>query len=215
MRASFSPVTIRLAVPSLLLCLALAACDGQLLIRGAAPVPSLPDAGSPDAASPSVGDAARPPPSDAAVGARPDAVVPPPPDAWTAPPPGCDDPIELEVIRLANQARATAGLGALECDPTMVAVARGHSSDMCAQDYFDHTSLDGRSPFDRMREGGVRFSSAGENIAWGQRSAAEVHTSWMNSSGHRRNILGSGYGRIGVGLEECGGSMYWTQIFAD
>jgi len=97
----------------------------------------------------------------------------------------------------------------------MVAVARGHSSDMCERDYFDHTSLDGRSPFDRMRDGGVRFSTAGENIAWGQRSAAEVHRSWMNSSGHRRNILGSGYGRIGVGLEECGGRMYWTQIFAD
>jgi uncharacterized protein YkwD len=86
---------------------------------------------------------------------------------------------------------------------------------MCTRGYFDHTGLDGRDPFDRLRDGGVRFSSAGENIAWGQGSAAEVHDAWMNSAGHRRNILAGDYARIGVGLDRCGGEMYWTEVFAD
>lgn len=131
------------------------------------------------------------------------------------PPTGCATPEEAAVIELANQARASTGAGPLSCDPDMARTARLHSQDMCNQNYFSHTGRDGRSPFDRMRDEGVSYRTAGENIAQGQRDADAVHNAWMNSSGHRANILNGSYGRIGVGLEECGGRRYWTQVFAD
>lgn len=193
------------------------ACTGEVRTE----VPSQPSANEPDAsAAPDAvvagPDAWRSIEPDASTGSSADAGLSSSPDAWTAPRvAGCDEPVEQEVVALANEARAAVGLGPLRCDPAMSAVARAHSTDMCTRRYFSHTSLDGRSPFDRMRDGGVRFRTAGENIAWGQRTAREVHGSWMGSSGHRRNILGSAYGRIGVGLDQCGGRMYWTQIFAD
>lgn len=136
------------------------------------------------------------------------------PDAGPGPgpsPTGCGGPEELEVIDLVNGARSSP----LECDPGMARAARLHSQDMCDRGYFDHNSLDGRSPFDRMRDEGVSFGTAGENIAYGQSTPAEVHRTWMNSPGHRQNILGSAYRRIGVGYAECGGRHYWTQNFAD
>lgn len=136
-------------------------------------------------------------------------------DDMVVPNDGCADPIELEVIANANSARAAQGLDPLTCDPLMTISARKHSVDMCENGYFSHSSRDGRSPFDRMREEGVRFGAAGENIAAGQRSADQVHSAWMGSSGHRANILGSRYRRIGVGYESCGGRPYWTQNFAD
>lgn len=190
----------------------LTACTGELWVEGADREIAQ-DSGVPDAPWPARDDAAAPSAEDA-YAARPDALLPPP-DAWSAPIVGCDDPIEQEVIALVNASRTSMGLGAVRCDPAMTAVARGHSSDMCSRGYFDHTGLDGRDPFDRLRDGGVRFSSAGENIAWGQSDADEVHTAWMNSAGHRRNILDGDYARIGVGLDRCGGEMYWTQVFAD
>lgn len=138
-----------------------------------------------------------------------DPAPPPPP-----PPTDCAGPEEAEVIRLANEARG-ASLTTLECDPDMARTARLHSQDMCDQGYFSHTGLDGRSPFDRMRDEGVSYRTAGENIAAGQRTPDAVHTAWMNSAGHRRNILNGAYGRIGVGYVSCGGRPYWTQVFAD
>lgn len=152
-----------------------------------------------------------PPGTDAGPGSDAGPPVDPPPP----PPSGCGTPEELAVIELANQARASMGLGALTCDPLMTQVARAHSQDMCDNGYFSHTSQDGRSPFDRMRDAGVDFGGAGENIAQGQRNSDAVHEAWMNSSGHRANILNGGYGRIGVGLAECGGRMFWTQVFAN
>lgn len=138
-------------------------------------------------------------------------VDPPPP-----PPTECATPIEAAVIELANMARADVGAGPLSCDEDMARTARLHSQDMCDQGYFSHTGLDGRSPFDRMRDQGVSYRTAGENIARGQRTAEAVHTAWMNSDGHRRNILNPAFGRIGVGYVECPGSgPYWTQVFAD
>ena len=119
------------------------------------------------------------------------------------------------MIDLVNAARTSMGLGMVRCDEAMARTARKHSQDMCNQDYFSHTGLDGSSPFDRMRREGVSFRTAGENIAWGQRTPAAVHEAWMNSSGHRANILNGAFGRIGVGLESCGGRPYWTQVFAD
>jgi uncharacterized protein YkwD len=136
------------------------------------------------------------------------------PDAGPGPgpgPTGCVGPEEQEVIDLVNGERSSP----LSCDPGMARAARLHSQDMCDRGYFDHNSLDGRSPFDRMRDEGVSFGTAGENIAYGQSTPAEVHRTWMNSPGHRQNILGSAYRRIGVGYAECGGQHYWTQNFAD
>lgn len=135
------------------------------------------------------------------------------PDAFTSP--GCGTAVEQAQLALTNAARAEDGDAPLRCDVLMTTVARAHSQDMCDRRYFSHTSLDGRSPFERMRAAGVMFSTAGENIAQGQRTAEAVHTSWMNSSGHRANILNGAYGRIGIGLSECDGRMYWTQVFAN
>ena len=175
---------------------------------GAPPVLRGTDAGPPR-------DAATPPPPPGLT----DAATPPPPSPDAAspmpPPSGCGTPTEQAVLALANEARAASGAGPLACDTLMTTVARAHSQDMCDRGYFDHTALDGRSPFDRMSDAGVRFGTAGENIAQGQRTADEVHTAWMNSSGHRMNILNGAYRRLGVGLAECGGRMYWTQVFAD
>ncbi len=194
-----------------MLAVGVAGCEGTLGIIGEGGDPPRlveHDAGARSDAAfvPVLTDAASPPPPPPAV----DAAVPTPP-----PPTGCGTAPEQEVLALANGARTSMGLSQLTCDPLMTTVARAHSQDMCDQGYFDHTALDGRSPFDRMRDAGVRFGTAGENIAQGQRGPSEVHTAWMNSAGHRMNILGGGYRRLGVGLAECGGRMYWTQVFAD
>lgn len=127
----------------------------------------------------------------------------------------CATEIEREVMTLVNFSRAEFDLEPLRCDPLMTIAARKHSADMCDNDYFSHTSLDGRSPFERMRDEGVEFGSAGENIALGQTTASFVHSSWMGSSGHRANILSGRYERIGVGYVACDGRPYWTQNFAD
>lgn len=127
----------------------------------------------------------------------------------------CGSEFEAEVIELANASRAEEGLEPLECDVDMTIAARLHSQDMCDQGYFSHNSLDGRTPWERMRAQGVRFGRAAENIARGQRTPASVHGSWMNSPGHRANILTRGLRRIGVGHVACGGGPYWTEVFAD
>lgn len=137
----------------------------------------------------------------------------PEPDA--PPPTGCGGAEETQVVELVNATRAMSGLPSLSCDAQMITSARNHSQDMCDQGYFSHTGRDGSQPWDRMRREGVQFRTAGENIAWGQRGPNEVHTSWMNSAGHRANILGNQWGRIGVGYVACGGRPLWTQVFAD
>jgi hypothetical protein len=127
----------------------------------------------------------------------------------------CGNGMEIEVSAFANEARTTEGLNTLECDELMTITARVHSQDMCDQGYFSHTSLDGRTPWDRMREQGVSFGRGAENIAQGQRNALSVHDAWMNSPGHRANILGGGLRRVGVGFVNCNGRHFWTQVFAD
>ena len=91
---------------------------------------------------------------------------------------------------------------------------RAHSQDMIDRNFFDHTNPDGKSPFDRMRDNGLSYSMAAENIAVGYPSPEAVVEGWMNSEGHRANILG-GCKELGVGLA-LGGSYgsYWTQCFA-
>jgi uncharacterized protein YkwD len=119
-----------------------------------------------------------------------------------------------QVVVLTNAQRASAGCPALSVNGTLTSVAQAHSQDMATRGFFDHNSPDGRSPFDRMTAAGYQFRSAAENIAAGQRSPQDVVTAWMNSSGHRANILNCGLTEIGVGYA-TGGSFgtYWTQDF--
>ncbi|UJR81665.1 Transporter [Sandaracinus amylolyticus] len=132
------------------------------------------------------------------------------------PPPECGDPIEQEQLRLTNDERVRAGLSPLVCDPGLTRAARLHSQDMCDQGYFDHDSLDGRTFRDRIDAQDVTWRAIGENIARGQPTPADVHEAWMNSPGHRANIMGEQFGRIGIGHVACGGTgPYWTQDFAD
>ncbi|KGR91389.1 transporter [Ureibacillus massiliensis 4400831 = CIP 108448 = CCUG 49529] len=118
---------------------------------------------------------------------------------------------EQEVIRLVNVERANAGLSALKYDWELSRVAEHKSQDMANKNYFSHTSPTYGSPFDMMKAYGINYSAAGENIAKGQRSPQEVVNAWMNSSGHRANILNSSYTHIGVGFVEDGN--IWTQMF--
>ncbi|MBA2871497.1 putative YkwD family protein [Anoxybacillus calidus] len=116
-----------------------------------------------------------------------------------------------QVIELTNKERARAGLPALKADAQLSAVAQKKSQDMQQNHYFSHTSPTYGSPFDMMRDFGVTYKTAGENIAQGQRTPQEVVTAWMNSPGHRANILNQQFTHIGVGFEQAGN--HWTQMF--
>ncbi|WP_316570099.1 SafA/ExsA family spore coat assembly protein [Neobacillus sp. YIM B06451] len=122
--------------------------------------------------------------------------------------------VEQQVISLTNQERAKHGLKALAHDWELSRVARYKSVDMRNKNYFSHTSPTYGSPFTMMKNFGIAYRSAGENIAAGQTTAAEVVRAWMNSPGHRKNILSRDYTHIGVGYA-AGGSQrhYWTQMF--
>ncbi|WHH61034.1 SafA/ExsA family spore coat assembly protein [Petroclostridium sp. X23] len=121
---------------------------------------------------------------------------------------------ENEVIRLVNAERAKNGLPALKANWELSRVARYKSQDMINKGYFSHQSPTYGSPFKMMESFGIRYSAAGENIAKGQRTPAEVMNAWMNSQGHRSNILSPSYTQIGVGLaKDKNGVAYWTQMF--
>ncbi|WP_079509415.1 CAP domain-containing protein [Mesobacillus jeotgali] len=118
---------------------------------------------------------------------------------------------EQKVVELTNQERAKNGLKPLSLDTELSKVAREKSRDMQSKGYFSHTSPTYGSPFDMMKKFGISYRSAGENIAMGQPTPEEVVKAWMNSSGHRANILNSSYTHIGVGHVANGN--YWTQMF--
>jgi uncharacterized YkwD family protein/spore coat assembly protein SafA len=130
--------------------------------------------------------------------------------------PNIDDvkAMENEVIRLVNVERSKRGLQTLRANWELSRAARYKSQDMATKNYFSHTSPTYGSPFDLMESFGIKFSAGGENIAMGQRTAAEVMNGWMNSPGHRSNILSPAYNEIGVGLaKSANGKYYWTQLF--
>lgn len=116
-----------------------------------------------------------------------------------------------QVIDLTNQQRKQNGLPALQADTKLISVAQKKSEDMQQKGYFSHTSPTYGSPFDMMRDFGVTYRSAGENIAQGQRTPQEVVQAWMNSEGHRKNILSRDFTHIGVGYDPAG--HHWTQMF--
>jgi uncharacterized YkwD family protein/spore coat assembly protein SafA len=121
---------------------------------------------------------------------------------------------EEEVARLVNVERANRGLKPLTLNWQLSRVARTKSQDMINKNYFSHTSPTYGSPFDMMKSFGIKYSSAGENIAKGQRTPQAVMTGWMNSPGHKANILNTSYTEIGVGVaKDSSGTYYWTQMF--
>jgi uncharacterized YkwD family protein/spore coat assembly protein SafA len=122
--------------------------------------------------------------------------------------------IENEVVRLTNEQRAKYGLPPLSIDWQLARVARYKSADMRDKNYFQHNSPTYGSPFTMMKNFGIHYRTAGENIAAGQRTPQEVVNAWMNSTGHRANILNKDFTHIGVGYAK-GGSYghYWTQMF--
>jgi uncharacterized YkwD family protein/spore coat assembly protein SafA len=118
---------------------------------------------------------------------------------------------EQEVIRLVNEIRDENGLPALTYNWELSRVARYKSQDMKDNRYFSHTSPVYGSPFEMMRSFGISYRSAGENIARGYATPQAVVNGWMNSSGHRANILNASFTQIGVGYVAEGN--YWTQMF--
>ncbi|HEY9619334.1 MAG TPA: CAP domain-containing protein [Crinalium sp.] len=125
-----------------------------------------------------------------------------------------------QVVSLTNQFRQQNGLQPLSANGTLNSVALKHSQNMANQDFFSHTEPDGSQPWDRMTAAGYSWSAAGENIAGGQQTAQEVFNAWVNSSGHRANMLNPNFREIGVGYYELTNdtgnvnyNRYWTQVF--
>lgn len=114
-----------------------------------------------------------------------------------------------QVVALVNKERAAAGLSAMTGLDSLHKVAAAKATDMRTNQYFSHTSPTYGSPFDMMKAFGITYKAAGENIAMGQRTPEEVMTAWMNSPGHRKNILSKDFNYIGVGYD----NNYWVQQF--
>jgi len=122
------------------------------------------------------------------------------------------------VLRLTNIERRKNGCGNLTADPSLTVSAGRHAEDMVARHFFDHVNPDGLDPFERMAAAGFHGSAMAENIAMGYDSPKAVVDGWMNSDGHRRNILNCGYNRLGVGydpgtIKDGYASGSWVQNF--
>jgi uncharacterized protein YkwD len=119
---------------------------------------------------------------------------------------------EAQVLTLVNRERAAAGCAAVTADTRLAALARAHSADMRDRAFFSHTNPDGQDPWARAAAAGIGNLRA-ENIARGQADAASVMTAWMNSAGHRANILNCSLHSLGVGVATGSGGPWWTQDF--
>ena len=118
---------------------------------------------------------------------------------------------EKKVVELVNEIRKDYGLSELKLNTKLCAVAKAKSQDMKDNNYFSHTSPTYGSPFDMIKSFGISYRTAGENIAMGYRTPEEVVDGWMNSEGHRANILNGSFKEIGMGHVANGN--YWTQMF--
>ncbi|GAA0300481.1 hypothetical protein GCM10010302_43820 [Streptomyces polychromogenes] len=176
------------------------------------PAPTEPVAGQPagqpaepvvDTAPPVAPRPAAPRP--AAPPAEPSA-APPAPQASGAP-----SDAQAEVLALVNQERAAAGCPAVTVNAKLTKAAQDHSADMAAHADMSHTGSDGSDPGQRITRAGYQWQTYGENVAYGYSTPAQVMEGWMNSPGHRRNILDCSYREIGIGLAQPG--QYWTQDF--
>lgn len=121
---------------------------------------------------------------------------------------------EQEVLDLTNKERKAAGLAPLKPSEKLFKAARGHSANMAKKNELNH-ELDGKGPGERLADIGYKHRGWAENCAAGQRTPGEAVTSWMNSEGHKANIL-SQHAEIGIGVAVAeGGTKYWTQVFAN
>ncbi|MEV0961528.1 sigma-70 family RNA polymerase sigma factor [Streptomyces sp. NPDC049910] len=180
----------------------------------ASPSPS-PSASASVSASPSPSVSASASPSTAKPKPKPTTAKPrptPTPEKPAPEPPLPSGDAE-QVVALVNAERAKAGCGPVRSNGQLETAARRHSEDMAARGYFDHTSPDGTDPGDRITAAGYQWSTYGENIARGQQSPSSVMTSWMNSPGHRANILNCSFKELGVGIHDASGGPWWTQAF--
>ncbi|MFP3987651.1 CAP domain-containing protein [Streptomyces sp. E11-3] len=139
--------------------------------------------------------------------AKPDVPAPAPSQAT-----GAASAAEAEVLSLVNQERAKAGCAPVSADAQLATLAGNFSQDMADRGFFDHTDPDGNTPWDRADKAGIG-NLGGENIARGQADARAVMESWMNSPGHRANILNCDYKTLGVGAHFASGGPWWTQNF--
>ena len=161
-------------------------------------------------------------PSAASATAPAAPVVPPPtlpdpelpPRPTPAQPPSAPEQVAQlvrEAVAEANRLRREHGVRELVIDEKLSEVAQAHAEDMARRNYFSHETPEGVNPFRRMQKGGVHFVRAAENIAMGPVTAQRVFALWMDSPGHRQNLLSDAYGRQGLGF--AGG--YWVQDFAN
>lgn len=126
--------------------------------------------------------------------------------------PAADTSAQAAVLALVNQERAKVGCSAVTASSSLASLAQNFSDDMASRGFFDHTDPDGQSPWDRAAAAGVS-GLGGENIARGQADAEAVMEAWMNSDGHRANILNCDYKTLGVGVHFGSGGPWWTQDF--
>lgn len=143
--------------------------------------------------------------------AAPKTSAAPPPSKKPSPSP-TDASARSEVLALVNQERAKVGCSPLSTSAPLTSLAQNFSEDMAARGFFDHTDPDGDTPWDRAAQAGVQGLGA-ENIARGQADAQAVMEAWMNSDGHRANILNCDYKTIGIGVHEGSGGPWWVQNF--
>jgi len=123
------------------------------------------------------------------------------------------DQLEKQVVELVNIERVNHGLQPLTVNLNLVEIARIKSEDMYKNNYFSHDSPTLGCSFDMLKMSGIQYSHAAENIAKGQKNALIVVNSWLNSTGHMKNILGKEYTETGVGLADIRGTPIWTQVF--
>lgn len=120
-----------------------------------------------------------------------------------------------EVVRLANVERAAAGRPELASHPAVTQAALAHSADQAATGRMSHTGSDGSDAGTRLTRAGFEWRTWGENVAVGQRTAADVMAAWMASPGHRANILSTSFTTVGVGVAtDASGRPYWTMVLA-
>ncbi|MEV3951965.1 sigma-70 family RNA polymerase sigma factor [Streptomyces halstedii] len=192
----------------------------EAVAPSASPSPAAPASASPTSpepsasptASPSRTRSASPAPESAPATGRPPSPEPPAPPAPASTEPAPASEAE-HVMALVNAERAKEGCGAVSGNSLLATAASRHSADMADRDYFSHTSPDGTDPGDRITAAGYRWSTYGENIAKGQTTPAAVMEAWMNSPGHRANILNCAFKEIGVGREDSSDGPVWTQNF--
>jgi uncharacterized protein YkwD len=118
-----------------------------------------------------------------------------------------------QVLQLVNQERAKAGLSALTTNSTLQAAANLRAQETVQS--FSHTRPNGTTFSTVLKEYGISYRTAGENIAYGQKTPQEVVNAWMNSSGHRANIMNANFGKVGIGVYQKNGVIYWSQLFTN